>query len=569
METTEGKYAHLLQPIRELAKNWDINVASELNDYLEELDEMSITFDGGITRLNFAEAALVIQGTTCIYSKKVELLHHLVYQTLEHIKDKNKKHSKQAAGSQEDEAASSAEDDNDFALTAVDLETSENSLTGDYGTTVKVTPLPPVSLFPAESKEIKSPLISVKGEAVRSVKDFRINVFTAEEDMILFLTSGAGASQLVLDPPPPLPGDHPVEDGDQDFLPMDQHSMEVEPMEEHEEHEEHVERQQAAGEGRVLRERRVQVDQDGGRVEEKKATVNHWVLHDPYTVVAKEKPLKPGNCSRIPAGLDDGAKKKKRGRSAPLEDFGCWSRGTFGTRERKLRKGPAHTDLIYIYMKNIKSKVKRKKRICRETGVAASAEELRQTYLHPEEEEPVDGFIQHDLFGGDDDASDGEQQGALLDGGPAGGAEQDFPLTGTCELSYEELVKRRVEQLVISSTSHTQQTALSQRVQRWQETLRSELARQEDRPPFDIHDYGERVVAALSGVGQRRSFSTIVSGLDNYEVCKFLLASLQLANDYTVEVDSDGTVDSMMLTLCTTARATDRFKTLESRGATA
>lgn len=32
-------------------------------------------------------------------------------------------------------------------------------------------------------------------------------------------------------------------------------------------------------------------------------------------------------------------------------------------------------------------------------GVAASAEELRQTYLHPEEEEPVDGFIQHDLFG--------------------------------------------------------------------------------------------------------------------------------------------------------------------------
>lgn len=37
METTEGKYAHLLQPIRELAKTWDINVASELNDYLEEV----------------------------------------------------------------------------------------------------------------------------------------------------------------------------------------------------------------------------------------------------------------------------------------------------------------------------------------------------------------------------------------------------------------------------------------------------------------------------------------------------------------------------------------------------
>lgn len=37
METPEGKHAHLLQPIRELIKNWDIDVASELNDYLEEV----------------------------------------------------------------------------------------------------------------------------------------------------------------------------------------------------------------------------------------------------------------------------------------------------------------------------------------------------------------------------------------------------------------------------------------------------------------------------------------------------------------------------------------------------
>lgn len=32
---------------------------------------MCITFDGGNTRLNFAEAALLIQGSACIYSKKV------------------------------------------------------------------------------------------------------------------------------------------------------------------------------------------------------------------------------------------------------------------------------------------------------------------------------------------------------------------------------------------------------------------------------------------------------------------------------------------------------------------
>lgn len=572
METTEGKYAHLLQPIRELAKNWDINVASELNDYLEELDEMSITFDGGITRLNFAEAALVIQGTTCVYSKKVELLHRLVYQTLEYIKDKNKKHSKLAAESQEDGMVNSQEDDEDIGLLAVDLETSEKSLTGYNSTTVKVTPLRPVSLFAAEGKETNLPLISVKGEAVHSIKDFRINVHTAEDDMVLFLTTGSGASQPVQDSPPapPPPGDHSVEDGSQEFLPIDQHSMEVEPQEDYEEH---VERQQVASKGRVLRERQVQVDQvnqDGWREEEKKkAAINRWLLNDPYTVLAGEKPLKLGNCSKVPAGLDDGT-KKKRGRVAPVEDFGSWSRGTFGTRERKLMKGPTNKNLIYIYLKNVKSKVKTKQRICKKADVVASEEELRQTYLQPEGAEPqqdgaepVDRFIQHDFLGGDDDTSDSEAQGALLDDGPP----EDLLLNGTGELNYEELVKQRVEQLVISSTCHTQQTALFQRVQQWQKTLQSELARQDDRPAFDIHNYGERVVAALSVVGQRRSFASIVSGLDNYEVCKFLLASLQLANDYTVEVDSDGTLDSMMLTLCTTDRATDRFKTLESHRA--
>lgn len=36
-----------------------------------QLDEMCITFDDGNTRLNFAEAALLIQGSAGIYSKKV------------------------------------------------------------------------------------------------------------------------------------------------------------------------------------------------------------------------------------------------------------------------------------------------------------------------------------------------------------------------------------------------------------------------------------------------------------------------------------------------------------------
>ncbi len=34
MDKLEDKFAHLLQPIRDLAANWDINIANELEDYL-------------------------------------------------------------------------------------------------------------------------------------------------------------------------------------------------------------------------------------------------------------------------------------------------------------------------------------------------------------------------------------------------------------------------------------------------------------------------------------------------------------------------------------------------------
>jgi condensin-2 complex subunit H2 len=44
-----------------MADNWDIDVAKELEDYLEELETVTISFDGGKTNLNFAEAALLIQ----------------------------------------------------------------------------------------------------------------------------------------------------------------------------------------------------------------------------------------------------------------------------------------------------------------------------------------------------------------------------------------------------------------------------------------------------------------------------------------------------------------------------
>jgi condensin-2 complex subunit H2 len=37
----ENRFSYLLQPIRDLAANWDINIAGELEEYLEELENLS------------------------------------------------------------------------------------------------------------------------------------------------------------------------------------------------------------------------------------------------------------------------------------------------------------------------------------------------------------------------------------------------------------------------------------------------------------------------------------------------------------------------------------------------
>eukprot|EP00887_Chlorella_sp_A99_P001915 scaffold18.g1915.t1 len=84
-QLADDRFAALLAPIRDLAATWNVDVAHELEEYLEELESITFQFEAGPT-LNFAEAALLIQGSTGIYSKKVEYLHSLVYQALEFLK---------------------------------------------------------------------------------------------------------------------------------------------------------------------------------------------------------------------------------------------------------------------------------------------------------------------------------------------------------------------------------------------------------------------------------------------------------------------------------------------------
>ncbi|OXB56063.1 hypothetical protein ASZ78_013145, partial [Callipepla squamata] len=183
MEDVESRFTHLLQPIRDLTKNWEVDVAAQLGEYLEELDQICISFDGGKTTMNFTEAALLIQGSACIYSKKVEYLYSLVYQALDCISNKKRERQPCSMGpdgrdadatfGMEKEEFLSLDDIGDVSQPNVDLKKDHQP------GAVNIVPLTPMSLVPLEEAEkINNPLFSQKGEILASRKDFRMNTCT-------------------------------------------------------------------------------------------------------------------------------------------------------------------------------------------------------------------------------------------------------------------------------------------------------------------------------------------------------------------------------------------------------
>ncbi|XP_007189322.2 condensin-2 complex subunit H2 isoform X4 [Balaenoptera acutorostrata] len=185
MEDVEARFAHLLQPIRDLTKNWEVDVAAQLGEYLEELDQICISFDEGKTTMNFIEAALLIQGSACVYSKKVEYLYSLVYQALDFIS--GKKRAKQLSCEREDgpigDAGSRAPQEVEYEFLSLDdLSDSRANvdLRSDQAPSeTLIVPLLPMALVaPDETEKNSNPLYSCRGEVLASRKDFRMNTCT-------------------------------------------------------------------------------------------------------------------------------------------------------------------------------------------------------------------------------------------------------------------------------------------------------------------------------------------------------------------------------------------------------
>ncbi|MBN3290774.1 CNDH2 protein, partial [Polypterus senegalus] len=400
MDEPESRFSHLLQPIRDLTKNWEVDVAAQLGEYLDELDQICISFDGGKTTMNFAEAALLIQGSACIYSKKFLSLDDICNKIKGNVDMKNDRSTNISAP-----VSNVLESKYNFPSNAKDEQEAFQQLIAQHNSLLNAVPMEEVANPHIDSSSHDCPL------------------------PVLDLSAASG-------------NDNGLNDTavDRSFLPLAQDvemNMDTSPQE-------HIETQ------------KVQTTRD------------RYLL--------REQPL----------------------------------------------------------------------------------------VLNKEKIEKVQGILFSNENGGVENNFDNEHENDIeaLRHGDYPDVEEEIREE---RLSYEDLVQRNVELFIANSQKYAQETALSVRIKEWEDQMRPLLTEQEERIPFDIHDYGNKIVDAFNHVGERKLFASIVRDKEAFEVCRYMLASLQLANDYTVQIDQKPglheALDTMGLKLLSQQRAHERFKT--------
>ena len=130
--------------------------------------------------------------------------------------------------------------------------------------------------------------------------------------------------------------------------------------------------------------------------------------------------------------------------------------------------------------------------------------------------------------------------------------------------SFEELCRAHIAKFAKGAEKYASETQLTQRVDQWQEKLEPILAAEEQRPEFDIHEYGRTVLSSVGDVlGHDKvkgvndsakfvNFDQVTKGCPNYQVCRYFLASLCLCNTGNVLLEqNDGSTNKLSVQLLT------------------
>ncbi|XVF38754.1 hypothetical protein REPUB_Repub20aG0129000 [Reevesia pubescens] len=565
-----GKF-HRVQPERDLEANWEVDLAKRLEDYLLKICSGEITGseggDDGYSTVNFAEAALLLQGSVQVYSRKVEYLYNLVLHALEFLSQKRQQEQPEGTSGQAEQSAAHVSLDEDidqfWGLDDIPVEAK-------------------ISLDNSANKDaflnhfVKSPanLVVLEGDCLDTSGD------GSELESYLLATNDLYQDFVLLDPCDAIAVDN--------YLKGDE-----------------------AGKGEYGTHR--------GSSRRKSFQSPTWrsggTAHK--SSLGKNKDVNFNQSPKVDCGF--GINDCNKGPDPPAaDDFGNLDSG-FDMDDRYSE--PRDLDdlddddndpwkpLNPHEPGNLKARPFRKVKAFRRNGVNSTKSipittlfplarlhgtispeltemwERRQNAFERQSESkstPLYEKLRQSLTGRGNGAADAfatfedDNEDNGYPGENAGFCGPDFDVPDNMSVdedlpfqnlkhedgdagfenneifdqedpysqgSLEDLCRSHLDALLASIAESEKQTELAARVSSWKQKIEYNLEEQDSHPPFDIHEYSERILDKLSledNNGDVMPFSGVVKGQEKHDVARTFSALLQLVNNGDVDLDRSG-----------------------------
>ncbi|KAL3634626.1 Condensin-2 complex subunit H2 [Castilleja foliolosa] len=549
-ESSSGKFLKTVQPLRDLESNWSVDLAKNLEEYLLKICSGDISgYEDALFNVNFAEAALLLQGSVQVYSRKVEYLYSLVLHALDFISQKSQDEQAEGESSQKGATrAHTAKKDEDDQFWVPDDIPVESKILLDSSAS-KEPPShfvrPPSNLVVLEGEcldigdagELESYLLGTSD----LYRDFILLDFCDAVAVDSFLDSKAGRG-----PTNACRGSSVISKGRKSFLSPTR---------------------QSGGAGQKLSVRKTQdanlplsplvdngFESNDGNVGCSTAGDftdgnDDFGMGDRYSEPDSDgdddnddpwKPLNPHETGNLKV------KPYKKVKANMKLQVGRSRKQVYLTSEFPLAKfyGPISTELTEIWEANFGA--------AERLGKSESLyEKLRHSLLVGESKtnEAFDSPVDNDVDNGYD--SGGSDTGPTHDFDMPDNTfnREDSPLpqekhdVQEAPVDLEDLCRSHLDALLATLAENEKQTEMAVRVSTWKQRIEQNLDEQDARPPFDIHKYGERVLNKLStnedSENNALSFGDVVKGQEKHDVARTFSALLQLVNNGDVHLVRD------------------------------
>ncbi|ESW10930.1 hypothetical protein PHAVU_009G250500 [Phaseolus vulgaris] len=548
---------HAVHAERDLESNWEVDLAKKLEEYLLKICSGEITGEEeGHFSVNFAEAALLLQGSIQVYSRKVEYLYTLVLRALEFLSQKRQQDHKDGESVQPEESGSQAvadeENDQFWGLDDIQVE-QKNSLDDTAGKEVNLDHFikPPANLVVLEGDCLDA------GGDGGELESFLLSTTDLYQDFILLDTSDAVAVHEFLEGSKAATTRHDasgITSGRKSFLSPGRTGGSARRLSAVKSQfansncspklnggfdDENVQPSFPACDG--LDGCNYGFDMDHGCDASRESDNSDYDNDDPW------KPLNPHELGNL--------------RVKPFRKAKILKKNNINVRQptpmsslfplAKLH-GPISPELVELWeMQHVVHErerdtqtpfyVKLRQSLVsegNEPGVSFNAEgdndDIECDSGIPDFDMPENAFMEENLppFSNEPEFDDADVN-----------IEEAVDLS---QASLEDLCRSHLNALLASIAETEKQTEMTARVSTWKQRIEHNLEEQESHPPFDIQDYGERILDKFSMLSLEASsssvltFSDLVKGQEKYDVARSFSSLLQLVNNGEVALERNG-----------------------------